>query len=64
MANHRHPYENGDIVRDIANKEVFKFNKQRDGYKAEHNQRGIRLATEEEKAKLDESGQDSIKINF
>jgi len=64
MAHKKHPYDDGEIIKDTENKKVFFFKHHRDGFKAENKPSTLRPATEEEKAKLDESGQDSLKLNF
>ena len=64
MANKKHPYDDGEIIRDIKNKEVFVFTNKRDGFKAEQDPGSLRPANDEEKGKLDESGQDYIKLNL
>jgi len=64
MANKKHPYDDGEIIKDTEKKEVFFFSNRRHGFKAEAKPSTLRPANEEEKARLDESGQDSLKLNF
>tara|TARA_R110000824_G_scaffold189012_5_gene370443 strand:- start:7491 stop:7685 length:195 start_codon:yes stop_codon:yes gene_type:complete len=64
MPHKKHPYDDGEIIKDTEKKEVFFFSNRRHGFKAETKPSTLRPATEEEKERLDESGQDLLKLNF
>lgn len=59
---YNHNYQDGDIVTDIECSEIFVFSNKTDGYKAEHKPKAFRLATEEEKKLLADSGETCISI--
>lgn len=62
MKKYKHNYNDGDIVTDIKFHEVFKFSDRTDGFRAEQSPTELRLATEDEKKKLIDSGQDWISL--
>lgn len=57
---YRHNYNDGDIVTDTKFNEIFIFSDRRDGSRAEQSPTELRLATEEEKKKLIDSGSDCV----
>jgi hypothetical protein len=58
MKKYKHNFKEGDIVTDTKHKEIFKFIDKRDGFRAEKNPSELRLSTEEEIKKLNDSGKD------
>ncbi len=60
MKRYKHNFNEGEIVADTRYKEVFAFSDRVDGLRAEKG--GLRLASEEEKKRLTESGKDTIEI--
>jgi len=59
---YKHNFNDGDIVTDLQYNEVFIFNDKTDGYKAENKPNTFRLATDEEKKILGNSGDDCIDL--
>lgn len=55
---YKHNFSDGDIVTDTEFREIFVFEDKRDGLRAQLNPDVIRLATEEEKQILKDSGKE------
>lgn len=62
MKRYNHNYNDGDIVTDTKFNEIFKFTDKTDGFRAEQSPSELRLATEDEKKKLIDSGTDCVSV--
>lgn len=60
---YNHKFNDGDIVTDLEHKEIFTFSDSRDGFRAQNAPDKLRLATEDEKNKLENSGNDYISLH-